>query len=231
MRSQPRSKLYRGTPGCVVGMVLVAGLIFAFLNFVEVVKFVGVAFLLIPNALGLVETVDRDEVLKVTLPNYAMTEIEFEQQGDYLIYLPTWEQFAGATIVNISNDDGHIKAYPVKRGTMPYDTTAANGYPEYKITIDQPGKYVISLVNLDQTLGKELSVSIVPDYISGNETVFIAVMGFQFLLIIMVIILFVIRRRLAARAVLELEDERQQTKRDEMGDFISHYKGGDGGGS
>lgn len=211
--------------GCMGAVVLVSLCVFSFLNFVEVVKYAGVPFLLIPDALGLVKTVGRDEVTKVSLPNRTTTEIEIAQPGDYLVYLPTWEQSGEITSVSISNTDGRVNLAPVERPTMPFDTISANGFPQYMFTINQPGKYKIRLTNPSETGQNELSVTIVPDYITGNETLFASVMGFQFLLIVLVILAIIITRNLGKRSAVEAEIDRQLAKRDEMDEFISGLKG------
>jgi hypothetical protein len=71
----------------VVGGLIVAALIMAFASFGELTKFAGSIFLFIPDKLGVIEQVSREEVLVLKLDPSATTEqFEITKPGRYVVY-------------------------------------------------------------------------------------------------------------------------------------------------
>lgn len=222
-----RAKPVGSILGCLGALLLVCLCGFAFLNFVEVVKYVGVPFMVIPNALGLIETVEEEEVIQVAGSNGSTRMLEIDRAGQFLIYLPAWQQSSlEETRVIISDEDGEIPVYLLERGTRPYDTTAVNGYPNYWFKVHRPGNYEVTIINAGEDSFEVLDIAIVPDYISGNEAVFNWTFVTQILVIVSIILAFLLFLRIRTRKLRIQAEQEQQRKRAEMDDFISELKRG-----
>jgi len=197
----------------------------AFLNLAEVVKLAGAPFLVLPDALGILQKVDRDEAIVLTgTGNFSSFAVELKQAGPYLIYLvPFQGTDSGQLAVDVVDGGGQpIVVGILQRGTRPYDTTAVRGFPEYVFRVDQPGTYNVILQAGNSGVSDRYTIGIVPDYITGHEGAFGGAIAGQIVLLLLAVggVYYwrVYRPRSGQRRQKSADAARKKT---EMGDFLA----------
>lgn len=152
---------------------------------VEIAKIVGYPFLLIPDMLGLVERVAREDVQEVRIRS-----VEITNPGRYAIYTTDVDWFfakvnAEKPWLSLTESETGKQAVVafVERGPRPYDTPFAKGKPIFTFKVETPGVYQISWslsgIDWEASGGSEFIsqgsdgqtvIFIVPDYTTGHET-------------------------------------------------------------
>jgi hypothetical protein len=195
-------------------------LLVVLINLGAVVKFVGAGLLVIPSALGIVERVGPEEMSTYDL-TASPTLLGISQPGRYALYAYDYD------LLTMSDQLEESKAPPwvtlksqvtgqairtdfVGRGLRPYDTYLAKGRPVITFVITQPGSYLMFHPTRAST------ISIVRDYVTGNERSFSLVMLAQ-IAVVVVPLAFLLTRRYLKR--LEVRRRAQQQKRIESEAF------------
>lgn len=200
-------------------------LIYLFVNLAEAVKWFGTPFLLLPDALGLIERVRGEETHKFVTAMRQSYELTLDKPGDYLIYLDAQGGFIMESDVtlSLSGPDGRVRIAPTGRGVKPYDTPILKGFPGLRFTINQPGNYQLGIQpNLD---GQIVVIGIAPDYITDNVTLHAWAINLQIGLIVAIVGFVYYRRYHQPKAQREETIAVEQVKRrGDFEEFLEEYK-------
>jgi hypothetical protein len=182
----------------------------------EAIKLVGAVFLFIPQRLNLIEQVSRNEVQVVDLSSPEQL-VRFTKPGRYSIYyqMPfltfpqSYAQNLPPAIGMVSVESGeHIYVKYKDEGLRLYDSPSALGRSFFSFTIETPGVYRLIYFS------KPVTISILPDYVTGHETTIMLSYAIQFglLAVSMGAFLFVRFRR---KQIRQVEFRQRSQKRDE----------------
>ncbi len=202
MSGEPRSPTFRamlaGIAIAIIAMMLVCSL-------GAVLKIVGAPFLFIPGALGIIQTVGPEDVRTVAMAE-SPTIVRLMQSGLYAIYVDDADLLTLTdAMINASGspwlkvkalDNGEaIRVTFIERGMRLYDTPYASGRPVINFAITRPGAYELTHPR------RNISVSIVPDYTTGNETLLAFIYLIQIAVVAGIAVIFWRRRTRAEREV------------------------------
>jgi len=185
------------------GIIALVVLIVAFINLGAVAKLAGAGFMVIPSALGIVQQVSPKEIFTVGLSR-SPTLVGISQPGRYAVYaydydlLMTSDQLEQANAApwitlksQITGETAPVAF--VKRGMRPYDTYLAKGRPVLSFVVAKPGVYVMTHPS------QPVRISVVRDYVTGNERTFTLAILAQIALVITPAVIVTSRRYLARR--------------------------------
>jgi len=210
------------TVGAIGGSVLLISL---FLNLAEAVKWFGTPFLLLPDALGLIERVRADETHEFVTNTRQSYPLTLEKPGPYLIFLDAQDGFIMESDVTLtlSGPNGQVQITPAGRGVKPYDTPWLKGFPGFRFTINEPGNYQLGIrPNLD---GQTVVIGIAPDYANAKTTLHTWAINLQIGLIVIIVGFVYYRRTYLPQATREEEMAVTQVKRrGDFEEFLEEYK-------
>jgi hypothetical protein len=191
----------------------------------EAIKLVGAVFLFIPQQLNLVEQVSRNEVQVVDLSNPGQL-VRFAKPGKYSIYyqmpfLTDSQSYAQnlppALGMEAVESGKHVYIKYKDEGLRLYDSPHALGRSFFSFTIETPGLYRLIYFS------RPVTISILPDYVTGHETTIILSYAIQLGILGFSIgaVLFVRFRRKQMR---QIEFRQRSQKRDEafQRTFLNH---------
>lgn len=154
-------------------------LLFALLG--DIVKWAGAAMLFLPARLGLLHQVRADEIQAVDF-SLSLTQVFFPQAGQYALYASDYDLLvitdtlleAGGLpwLVILSPGGERLPVTFIQRGLRPYDTPLAKGRPIYTFTIPSAGVYTLS-----HPTRPLVTVYLVRDYVSGQESFYASVLA------------------------------------------------------
>lgn len=217
IQARPNSNV----PGCFGGIILSIVVIIAFLNLTEVIKWVGQPFLILPDALGLIDRPSKDEVVKIVGTPDSTFQIELKRVGSYNVFLNTWDNWEPGPSIRLSGEDGPVDLEFSPRGARPYDSPFGRGYVEYRFEIDEPGQYTVGYGRMESNSSATFEIALVPDYVSGNEATIRWAFIIQIGLILGITAVVVYFRKIRpARGQLAQKFKVQGKKRDTMDDFF-----------
>lgn len=185
--------------GCLLTLLVLVPLIFIS----STVKYVGLPFLVLPRALGLLPRLTADEVLRLDLTS-SPSALEFPAAGAYLVYCDNYDlldltlQLENSQALPwlrlTSADSGSsIPMEFVERGLMPYDPIEAPGRPIFRFVVSRPGVYQA------EHLRRNAELVVIPDTTTGSEfEMFLAALIQAAALV--VVVQWLIQRRRRARA-------------------------------
>jgi hypothetical protein len=202
------------------GVIALVVLIVAFINLGAVVKLVGAGFMVIPSALGIVQRVSPQEVITYDMSR-SPTLIGISQPGRYAVYAydsdlltisDQLEQSNAAPWITVKSQitNEPVPVAFVSRGMRPYDTFLAKGRPALSFVITNPGVYVMT------HLARPVRISIVRDYVTGNERTLTMVILAQ-IAVVVIPLMFLYTRRYLTRQ--DARKAAQRRKRQESEAF------------
>lgn len=157
----------------LAGIAAAILLFLAFFNIPMLVKSVGAVLGFLPSTIGLIQTVQPEEVMTVDI-SISPSLINITKSGDYLLYTNNYDLLViNDAVVEAesepwlkieSQDEQEIPVHLISRGLGWYDTIHAKGRPVATFHIDAPGTYLITHPTRYDT------ASIVPDYTTGRES-------------------------------------------------------------
>jgi hypothetical protein len=215
--------------GCTGAVILVLIGIYAFLNLTEVVKWVGTPFMILPDALGIVDRPSNDEVARVSGPQGSEHVVELTRTGQYNLFRNFWDdwsvepgEYARARVIGPS---GQVQLTDFNRAPTFYDTPAGRGSVEARFVINEPGQYIVRFQSTPVRDSKTFEASLVRDYISGNETALRQIFIIQIAIILIPIGLFIYFRKIRPMQRQMKDDFKvQDQKRDSLDDFLHDLK-------
>ena len=198
--------IFLGIALFLIGVVLLCSL-------AEVIKLLSAPLLFIPAKLGLIQDVTADDVITVKL---ATTPSRFNlyRPGPYAIYesdvdiLEITDALAKSHAapwvkINALSTGESIPVTYVERGLLPFDSALVRGRPIFAFNITTPGTYEMSHITRPTS-----SVSILPDAVTGHETLIVIAAIVQLAILLSPAIYFGIRRYRHYRAELAARQER-----------------------
>lgn len=208
MSSEPKSPTFRAMLFGIV-IVIIAMMLVCALG--DVLKIVGAPFLFIPGTLGIIQTVGPEDVRTVEMAD-SPTIVRLLQPGLYAVYVDDIDLLTITDSLINSNgnpwlkvkalDNGEkIPAAFIERGLRLYDTPYARGRPVINFAITRPGAYELTHPR------RNITMSIVPDYTSGRETLFTLIYVVQIALVAGIVIIFWRRRTRTERQAVKTERE------------------------
>jgi hypothetical protein len=156
----------------ILGIIAFIILVSIFCGLAEVIKYAGAPFLIIPEKLGWIPEVNKDDVVTVNM-NSKATQINFERTGDFVVYaynydlLVMTDELANANaipwlkITNAQNGQSLPVDY-VQKALTPFDSSHARGRPIFHFIVPEQGVYNI------QFPGREVLIFFLPDQVTGN---------------------------------------------------------------
>ena len=208
MSAEPRSPTFRamlaGIVVAIIAMMLVCAL-------GDVLKIAGAPFLVIPGMLGIIQTVGPEDVRTVQMAD-SPTIVRLLRPGRYAVYVDDYDLLAITdSLINAKGnpwlkvkalDNGEtIPATLIDRGLRLYDTPYAKGRPVINFAVDRPGAYELTHPR------RNITMSIVPDYTTGRETLVTLVYLVQIALLAGTVVFFWRRRTRAGREVAKTEHD------------------------
>jgi hypothetical protein len=190
----------------LIGVVLLCSL-------AEVIKLLSAPLLFFPAKLGLIQDVTADDVITVKL---ATTPSRFNlyRPGAYVIYQ------SDVDILELTDALGKSHATPwvkiktlntgesipvtyVERGLLPFDSALVRGRPIFTFNITTPGTYEMSHLTRPTS-----SLSILPDAITGHETLIVVAAIVQLAILFSPVIYIGLRRYRQYQAELAVSQQR-----------------------
>lgn len=193
----------------IVAMLLVCSL-------GEVLKTAGLPFLFIPGALGIIRTVGPEDVHPIEIAD-SPTTVRLTQPGLYAIYVDDADLLTITdSLINARrspwlkvkalDNDEEIPAAFIDRSLRVYDTPYARGRPVINFAVTRPGAYELTHPR------RKITIAIVPDYTSGNETLLTFIYLAQ-LALLAGIIVFIWRRRTRTERTTDRQQQEAWIKR------------------
>jgi hypothetical protein len=193
-----------GIVSVIIAMMLVCAL-------GDVLKIVGSPFLFIPGALGIIQTVGPEDVRTIPMSD-SPTIVRLLHPGLYAVYVDDADML---TITDaLINSNGHawlkvealdtgeqIPTTLIDRGLRLYDTPYARGRPVINFAITRPGAYELTHPR------RNITMSIVPDYSTGRETLFTLIYLVQIALVAGIVVFFWRHRTRTERKAAKTERE------------------------
>jgi hypothetical protein len=123
----------------LLGIALLVIAILAFLRMPDVVKYTGAALMFVPAKLGLIETVEPQQVLRLSLAENP-SSVMIPSPGRYVLYIDNYDLLVvhdavvagnSAPWIKIQSQDlgGPVEVTLLERGLAWYDTPFARGRP------------------------------------------------------------------------------------------------------
>ena len=195
MSGEPKPPTFRAMLFGIV-IVIIAMMLICALG--DVLKIAGSLFLFIPGALGIIQTVGPEDVRTVEMAD-SPTILRLMQPGLYAVYVDDADLLTITdALINANGnpwlkvkavDNGEkISAVLIDRGLRLYDTPYARGRPVINFAITRPGAYELTHPR------RNISMSIVPDYTTGHETLFTLIYLVQIALVAGIVVFFWRRR-------------------------------------
>ncbi len=208
MSGEPKAPTFRAM---LVGIVVVIIAMMLVCALSDVLKVVGSPFLFIPGALGIIQTVGPEDVRTIPMAD-SPTIVRLLHPGLYAVYVDDADML---TITDaLINSNGHawlkvkaldtgeqIPATLIDRGLRLYDTPYAKGRPVINFAITRPGAYELTHPR------RNITMSLVPDYSTGHETLFTLIYVVQIALVAGIVVFFWRRRTRTARTASKTERE------------------------
>jgi len=156
----------------IFGIIAFIIVLSIFCGLSEVIKFVGSPFLILPEKLGWIPDVSKEDVVTVNMKDKSIQMI-FDRTGNYVVYaynydlLMMTDELAKANakpwlaIVNIQNGQNITPEY-VQRGLTPFDSSLARGRPIFHFVVSESGTYQITYPS------REVFIFFLPDQVTGN---------------------------------------------------------------
>lgn len=219
MPRAPRSSVL----GCLGAIFLCGIAIWALLRAGEVVKWLGQPFLLLPDALGLIERPSSDDVIVVTGSADSWLEVALPQSGPYQIFLDIWDGWGEGPELFMQGPDGQVYLEPAQRGVRPYDTPHAVGILWSRFRIEQAGPYDLHFGSPPAGLlpDQTFTFTVVPDYNTGKENLIAWAIALQIaLFVLVVLIILYLRYGRTAKVEAVGEDTIKAGKRERMEEFL-----------
>jgi hypothetical protein len=156
------------------GIVLFVLLVALACSLSVTVKSVGYGLLYLPSQLGLVKVPHPQDIRRLDLVHTPVVA-SFPQSGSFLIYTSNLELLT----ISLQLEDKNSKAWlkirqvdtgqpadvqMVRRGLLPYDSPFAEGRPVLRVTIPEPGLYLLNFPTPPAA-----RVYFVPDDVTGKE--------------------------------------------------------------
>ncbi len=206
MSGEPQSPTFRAM---LVGIVIVIIAVMLVCALGDVLKIAGSPFLFIPGALGIIQTVGPEDVRTVEMAE-SPTLVRLLHPGLYAVYVdnPDLLTITDALINANGNpwlkvkalDTGEkIPATLIDRGLRLYDTPYAKGRPVINFAITRAGAYELTHPR------RSITMSIVPDYSTGHETLFTLIYLVQIALVAGIVLFFWRRRTRTERTASKAE--------------------------
>lgn len=183
----------------LLGIALVVIVLVFLCSLSQVVKWIGAAFLYLPDRLGLVRMVTADEAIPVDLASQSNT-IRIPAAGRYEVFVADYDLLklsddmsAGGALpwlkITRAGTDATLPIAYVTRGLVPYDTPVVPGRPVLAVEVSEAGEYVLL-----HTV-RRVTIWIVPDYTTGNESRILGVIAAQVLILMIILGSVYIRRQ------------------------------------
>ena len=183
--------------GCLLTLIVLVPLVFIS----NTVKYVGLPFWVLPQALGLIPKVSAADVRSLDLSSSPST-IELPAPGPYLVYSDNYElleltllleQQQALPWLKLTNVEtgATVPTEFVARGLMPYDPVVVPGRPILRFVILDAGVFETT------HLTRSSAVYVVPDYTTGAETELFLVALLQLAVIVAMVRWLILRRRQA----------------------------------
>ncbi len=172
----------------ILFLILVFSLIVSYVHLNEVIKLAGLPFKILPNALGITQSVSRHETREYEVAENTNIVIVIEQPGYYYIFTSFLYEWLVDAKIKIETPQGReIKVVEWRGVARPYDTIYARGAPSHRFYIEEPGPYRFYFIprvgnsifadpspDVSSENERELShtkfkISIAPDYVTRNE--------------------------------------------------------------
>lgn len=222
-RDQPISAEFYRPPSIraiLGGILLLIAVLMSLCSLSDLVKLAGAPFLFIPDRLGVVQQVSKDEVRTVSLDT-SPTLLEISPPGPYVVYAANDDLL---TITNLLEDAQALPWLTVKsqatgeslavstveRGLRPYDTSIVRGRPIYTFDIGAPGWYELRHPN------RHATISILPDYTTGKETLIVFLTLLQIIAIASIPGFIYFRGYRMRREMTEAYQEQARRRAEEM---------------
>jgi hypothetical protein len=154
-----------GIIGFIILLAIVCGLS-------EVIKSIGTPFMILPEELGWIPKVNRDDVVTIDM-KMSSIRIPFERTGNYAVYgydydlLLLTDEMARSNAhpwLNIQNIATSEKINPefTTRALLPFDSILVRGRPLFQFNISQPGEYQLSFPS------RYATIFLLPDQVTGH---------------------------------------------------------------
>jgi hypothetical protein len=208
MSGEPRSPTFRAMLAGIVVAIIAVMLVCSLGN---VLKIAGLPFLFIPGALGIIQTVGPEDVRTVEMAD-SPTMVRLMQPGLYAVYVDDADLLTITDSLINANGSPWLKvkalstgekipATFIDRGLRLYDTPYARGRPVIKFAITRPDAYELTHPR------RNITMSIVPDYTTGNETLLTFIYLAQIAVLVGAVIFFWRRRTRTSRQAAKTERE------------------------
>jgi len=218
----------------LLGIALLVIAILAFLRMSDVVKYTGAALMFVPAKLGLIEMVEPQQVLRLSLAENP-SSVMIPSPGRYALYTDNYDLLVVHDAVVAGNSTPWIKIQSqdlgdqvevtlVERGLAWYDTPFARGRAVVLFEIEQGGLYQFTHPSRPD------SAYIVPDVVTGKESGITLSVLVEIVLVGGLVFFIVNRRnrprRLRRKEVQEQARQRTETMKKKMQEKAEREKAG-----
>lgn len=224
------SESYRPTSvrSILFGIIAFIIVLSIFCGLSEVVKFIGSPFLILPEQLGWIPEVSKEDVVSLNLKNRS-SELTLERTGNYVIYaynydlLVMTDELAEAKAkpwLKITNSQsGQVVSVDyVSRALTPFDSSLARGRPIFHFVLAEAGRYQLNYPSRD------VLIFILPDQVTGNMGVILFSFCVQALILGIPIGSYLKARRKKKQASLEAIRNLKRTSDDKFWQEVRRHR-------
>ncbi len=213
----------------IILFVILAGLaIISVTRFDNTIKFIGFPFQIIPNTLGLTQGVHKNEVLEYKIIANEVIDVPIEHPGYYYVFTSLYYNWSYGPDIEIKSPQRNaVGLRNWRKISRFYDTIFANGVPSHRFLAKESGVYKFHFIpGKDTALKRKFKIGIVPDTITGRESIYRTAYTIQAIILI-AICAIAFYYKVGKTANQRRKDKNVQgiKKRDRMDDFIKDNTG------
>lgn len=225
MKERKKTTLFTFLINLSGGIFLGILAVYLFINLAETLKWLGAPFLLLPDALGIIERPAKDETLEIVSLDGETFTFELAKPGSYLVYVSAKGGIILISDLNLTlnGPEGRVPVVMINKGAKPYDTPLLRGYAGFRFVIEEAGSYRLYVQN---AAPRQIAVlGIAYDYITGHESVFAWSMVVQVGVVLAVAgLVFYWRVYQPTERQKEVIAVEQLKRRGNFEDFLEEYK-------
>ncbi|MCP4978480.1 MAG: hypothetical protein GY931_20230 [Maribacter sp.] len=156
--------------GLIVGAIVFVGFLYSVSALPFIASFLTAPLLFIPDQLGLVDNVTKDDIITINVP--VEHKLELPQAGKYIIYSTELLPAKDRVLLKSQETNRQIETSIILDGVNAYEGEFVKGQPIFEFEIEQAGGYEFYLQNVPNDSGATLYV--IPDNSTQNQTVLMA---------------------------------------------------------
>lgn len=226
----------------IFAAILITVFVVAYIRIDDVIKLIGLPFKILPNMLGISDSVSKSEVMHLEITANTNVVVAITEPGYYFIYTSFFYDWSLGPKIEIKTPGGvEIEVADWRNISRFFDTIYARGAPSHRFYIEEPGPYRLYFIPRSGTMfagsfvpfqllssGSEstssqtiFKISLAPDYVTQYESTYRIFYWVQAsILLILCITIYYQKVAKAALSKRKIQKAKRLAKRKEFDNFV-----------